>query len=139
MYSVLGRTGLSEAEKRTGQKHQSRGATDVFGGISAASVPEHDAGTLLGSFLIGAANGIGVPYCISTASAKAGRNAATTVIPALSVALYIAQFTTPAIVTVCEKILGSVIANITSYHVAILLSLLFTLWCVLVVDRKPAK
>ena len=53
--------------------------------------------------------------------------------------LYIAQFTTPAIVTVCEKILGSVIANVTSYHVAILLSLLFTLWCVLVVDRKPAK
>lgn len=32
-------------------------------------------GTLLGSFLIGAANGIGVPYFISTASAKAGRNA----------------------------------------------------------------
>lgn len=59
--------------------------------------------------------------------------------PALSVALYIAQFTTPAIVTVCEKILGSVIANVTSYHVAIFLSLLFTLWCVLVVDRKPAK
>ena len=82
-------------------------------------------GTLLGSFLIGAANGIGVPYFISTASAKAGRNAATTVIP--------------AIVTVCEKILSSVIANVTSYHVAILLSLLFTLWCVLVVDRKPAK
>lgn len=96
-------------------------------------------GTLLGSFLIGAANGIGVPYFISTASAKAGRNAATTVILALSVALYIAQFTTPAIVTICEKILGSVIANVTSYHVAILLSLLFTLWCVLVVDRKPAK
>ena len=96
-------------------------------------------GTLLGSFLIGAANGIGVPYFISTASAKAGRNAATTVIPALSVALYIAQFTTPAIVTVCEKILSSAIANVTSYHVAILLSLLFTLWCVLVVDRKPAK
>lgn len=41
--------------------------------------------------------------------------------------------------TVCEKILGSVIVNVTSYHVAILLSLLFTLWCVLVVDRKPAK
>lgn len=78
-------------------------------------------GILLGSFLIGAANGIGVPYFISTASAKAGRNAATTVIPALSVALYIAQFTTPAIVTVCEKILGIVIANVTSYHVAILL------------------
>lgn len=96
-------------------------------------------GILLGSFLIGAANGIGVPYFISTASTKAGRNAATTVIPALSVALYIAQFTTPAIVTVCEKILGNVIANVTSYHVAILLSLLFTLWCVLVVDRKPAK
>lgn len=90
-------------------------------------------------FLIGAANGIGVPYFISTASAKAGRNAATTVIPALSVALYIAQFTTPAIVTVCEKILGSVIVNVTSYHVAILLSLLFTLWSAFVVDRKPAK
>lgn len=96
-------------------------------------------GILLGSFLIGAANGIGVPYFISTASAKAGKNAATTVIPALSVALYIAQFTTPAIVTFCEKILGGVIADVTSYHVAILLSLLFTLWSIFVVDRKPAK
>lgn len=96
-------------------------------------------GMLLGSFLIGAANGIGVPYFISTASAKAGKNAATTVIPALSVALYIAQFTTPAIVTVCEKILGGMIADVTSYHVAILLSLLFTLWSAFVVDRKPEK
>ena len=41
--------------------------------------------------------------------------------------------------TFCEKILGSVIANVTSYHVAILLSLLFTLWSIFVVDRKPAK
>lgn len=31
------------------------------------------------------------------------------------------------------------IVNVTSYHVAILLSLLFTLWSAFVVDRKPAK
>lgn len=91
--------------------------------------------TLIGSFMVGAANGIGVPYFISTASAKAGANAATTVIPALSIALYIAQFTAPTIITAIQAGLGSVSGAVTSYEAAILLSVVMLLW-VGVFDRK---
>lgn len=56
-------------------------------------------GTLLGSALVGFANGLEVPYLISTASARAGRAAATTVVPMLSIALYLAQFCTPVLLS----------------------------------------
>lgn len=91
--------------------------------------------TLIGSFMVGAANGIGVPYFISTASAKAGANAATTVIPALSIALYIAQFTAPTIITAIQAGFGAVSGGGTSYQAAILLSVVMLLW-VGVFDRK---
>lgn len=91
--------------------------------------------TLIGSFLIGAANGIGVPYFISTASAKAGANAATTVIPALSIALYIAQFTAPTIIAAVQAGFGAVSGSNTSYQAALLLSVVMLLW-VGVFDRK---
>ena len=91
--------------------------------------------TLIGSFMVGAANGIGVPYFISTASAKAGANAATTVIPALSIALYIAQFTAPTIITAIQAGFGAVSGDDTSYQAAILLSVVMLLW-VGVFDRK---
>lgn len=91
--------------------------------------------TLIGSFLIGAANGIGVPYFISTASAKAGANAATTVIPALSIALYIAQFTAPTIIAAVQAGFGAVSGSSTSYQAALLLSVVMLLW-VGVFDRK---
>ena len=56
-------------------------------------------GTLLGSALVGFANGLEIPYLISTASARAGRAAATTVVPMLSIALYLAQFSTPMLLS----------------------------------------
>ena len=56
-------------------------------------------GILLGSFLVGLANGIGVPFLMTSASAKAGKEAATTVMPLLSAALYLAQFLTPMILS----------------------------------------
>ena len=85
--------------------------------------------------MVGAANGIGVPYFISTASAEAGANAATTVIPVLSIALYIAQFTAPTIITAIQAGFGSVSGDGTSYQAAILLSVVMLLW-VGVFDRK---
>lgn len=91
--------------------------------------------TLIGSFMVGAANGIGVPYFISTASAKAGANAATTVIPALSIALYIAQFTAPTIIAAIQAGFGAVSGSSTSYQAAILLSVVMLLW-VGIFDRK---
>ncbi|MEA4922509.1 MAG: MFS transporter [Eubacteriaceae bacterium] len=48
------------------------------------------AGTLAGSWLIGFANGAGIPYIISGASMKNGKAAATTVMPLISAALYLA-------------------------------------------------
>lgn len=54
---------------------------------------------LAGSAFIGIANGIGVPYLNTIASMKAGREAASTVMPLLSAALYLGQFLSPLIVT----------------------------------------
>ena len=61
-------------------------------------------GTLIGSALVGTANGIGVPFIMTSASAKAGRDAATTVMPLVSASLYLAQFTTPMILSLFGKI-----------------------------------
>ena len=54
---------------------------------------------LAGSAFIGIANGIGVPYLNTIASMKAGKEAASTVMPLLSAALYLGQFLSPLIVT----------------------------------------
>ena len=54
---------------------------------------------LLGSALIGIANGIGVPYLNTIASMKAGKEAGSTVMPLLSIALYLGQFLSPLLVT----------------------------------------
>lgn len=65
------------------------------------------AGVLAGSAFVGLANGIGVPFIMASASAKAGRNAATSVMPLLSAALYAAQFLTPAILAVIGRATGA--------------------------------
>lgn len=57
-------------------------------------------GAIIGSALIGFANGLGIPFIMSTAGQSAGRAAATTVMPMLSMVLYFAQFTTPMILSV---------------------------------------
>lgn len=54
---------------------------------------------LAGSAVIGIANGIGVPYLNTIAAMKAGREAASTVMPLLSAALYLGQFMSPLLVT----------------------------------------
>lgn len=54
---------------------------------------------LAGSAVIGIANGIGVPYLNTIASIKAGKEAASTVMPLLSAALYLGQFLSPLVVT----------------------------------------
>lgn len=54
---------------------------------------------LAGSALVGLANGIGMPYLNTIASIKGGKDAATTVMPMISAALYLGQFTSPLIVS----------------------------------------
>lgn len=85
------------------------------------------AATLLGSVCIGFAAGAGVPYLISTASMKAGRNAGSTVLPLISAALYTAQFVTPMILSVIEQAFP--VAHIP-YLTAVMSGLLFLLWSV---------
>ena len=59
----------------------------------------HIAFLLIGSVFIGISNGIGVPYLNTIGSVKAGKKAATTVMPLLSTALFLGQFLSPLIVT----------------------------------------
>lgn len=61
---------------------------------------------LAGCLFIGIATGIGVPYLNTIASIKAGQDAATTVMPLLSAALYAGQFLSPLVATpACRQIL----------------------------------
>ena len=80
---------------------------------------------VIGSVLIGIANGVGVPYLNTIASIKGGKNSATTVMPLLSAALYLGQFVSPIIVTpVSHMLFGQ--ADLTGpYKVGILLCLVF--------------
>ena len=83
---------------------------------------------LAGSFLVGFANGAGVPFIISTASMKAGKSAATTVMPMISAALYLAQFTTPFITSIIKGGLAACGLEASSYIVAVITSALFLIW-----------
>ena len=79
-------------------------------------------GMLAGSALIGIANGVGVPYVNTIASIKGGREAAVTVMPLLSAALYLGQFLSPLVVTPLAKV-----CNCSPYVVATALAALFLL------------
>lgn len=77
---------------------------------------------LAGSALIGIANGIGVPYLNTIGSVKAGREAATTVMPLLSAALYLGQFLSPLIVSPVAAAAG-----ISPYWVGAVIALIYFL------------
>ena len=81
---------------------------------------------LLGSAFIGVANGIGVPYLNTIGSVKAGKEAATTVMPLLSAALYLGQFLSPLIVSPIASAAG-----ISPYLVGFGIAVLYLLQAVL--------
>lgn len=74
-------------------------------------------GTIAGSALIGFSNGVGIPYIISTASANEGKAAATTVMPMISAAMYLAQFLSPFLLSLVSGI-GSAPAKLPYYLAA---------------------
>lgn len=84
-------------------------------------------GTLAGSVCVGFANGVGIPFLISQASLRAGRAAATTVMPLLSAALYLAQFLSPMLMGAVNAALGGVVTHLP-YCFAAALSALFLVW-----------
>ena len=75
---------------------------------------------LTGSALIGIADGIGVPYLNTIGSVKAGKEAATTVMPLLSAALYLGQFLSPLVVSPAASATGS-----TPYTVGVAIALIY--------------
>lgn len=76
-------------------------------------------GAVTGSVLIGFANGLGIPFIISMASQKAGKEAATSVMPLISMAMYLAQFITPMVLSAAGQM---------PYAVAGVTAVLFLLW-----------
>lgn len=93
------------------------------------------AGTLLGSVFVGFANGAGIPYIMSEASLKAGKAAATTVMPLISAALYLAQFISPVLMSIVTAVFGEMISHLP-YLFAIVLSILFVLCSALIPGGK---
>lgn len=88
---------------------------------------ENAAGAVAGSALIGFANGAGIPFIIFEASVKAGKAAATTVMPLISAALYLAQFLCPVMMSAVTLVFGSGAAHLP-YIFAAALSVLLCIW-----------
>ncbi len=81
--------------------------------------------TLIGSWLVGFANGLGIPFIIAAASLKAGKEAASTLMSMLSGALYLGQFTTPFLLAAVRTVCGS--ASHLSWFTALATALLLFL------------
>lgn len=78
------------------------------------------AGTLIGSVFIGFANGAGIPFIMTEASMKAGKAAATTVMPLISAALYLAQFVSPVLMSIVRTIFGEGAAHLPYWFAVVL-------------------
>lgn len=94
-------------------------------------------GTLLGSACIGFANGVGIPFLISEASMQAGKSAASTVMPLLSAAMYLAQFLSPLLLGALRGALGDL--PHLAYWFAVVLAVLFVLWSLRIPVGKGAR
>ena len=81
---------------------------------------------LLGSAFVGIANGIGVPYLNTIGSVKAGKDAATTVMPLLSTALYLGQFLSPLVVSPLASA-----THLTPYMVGVAIALVYLLQAII--------
>lgn len=77
---------------------------------------------LSGAFFVGLANGIGMPYLNTIASIKGGKDAATTVMPLISAAMYLGQFTSPLIVSPISE---AVVGENSPYLIGVVISALF--------------
>lgn len=85
-------------------------------------------GAIAGTVFVGFANGLGIPFIISSASQKAGKSAATTVMPLISMAMYLAQFVTPMILSVVSLVVGADAVMHLPYAVAGLSAVVFIFW-----------
>jgi len=79
---------------------------------------------LTGCFFVGLANGAGVPYINTIASIKGGCNAATTVMPLVSAALFAGQFLSPLLISPCASLFSGITAP---YKVGAVLAVIYLL------------
>lgn len=91
-------------------------------------------GAFAGSFLVGFANGCGVPCIISAASAKAGPEAVSVAMPLISAALYLGQFAAPFIVSWVSGCLGGIITLHLPYLLAVFTGALMIIWTIIVIS-----
>lgn len=91
-----------------------------------------------GSWLVGFANGLGIPYLISAAARQAGRLAGVTVIPLLSMALYLAQFLTPVLLSGVTALCGGLALRHLPYAAAAVAAALLVLWSALWLRERDA-
>lgn len=117
-------------KKRMGEMMKYAAPLLFFAGYMLLAFTDGRGGILAGSALIGFANGIGIPYIISAASAKAGRSAATTVMPMISAAMYLAQFVTPLVLSAVSEAAGEI--NHLPYLTAAASAALLVLWSALI-------
>ncbi len=90
-------------------------------------------GAVIGSAFIGFANGVEIPFIISTASQRAGRSAATTVIPLISFSMYMAQFVTPMVLSAVSGFME------TPYIAAAISAAMLIVWSLTIKENVPAK
>lgn len=83
--------------------------------------------TVAGSFLVGFANGAGVPCIIAAASKKAGKEAVSTVMPLISAALYLGQFLSPFVMSLVTALLGGLGLTHLSFCFAAVLAVIMTI------------
>ncbi len=95
-------------------------------------------GALAGSACIGFANGAGIPFIIFEASVRAGKAAATTVMPLISAALYLAQFLCPILMSGVRMLFGSGVSHLP-YCFAICLAIALCLWSVLIPSERATR
>ena len=95
-------------------------------------------GVLAGSACIGFANGVGVPFIIFEASVRAGKAAATTVMPLISAALYLAQFLCPILMSIVRMLFSSDVSHLP-YCFAVVLAVFFCFWSVLIPSERATR
>lgn len=95
-------------------------------------------GVLAGSACIGFANGVGIPFIIFEASVRAGKAAATTVMPLISAALYLAQFLCPILMSIVRMLFGSGVTHLP-YCFAVVLAVFLCFWSVLIPSERATR
>lgn len=84
----------------------------------------------LGSAIIGVATGVGLPYLNTVASFKGGKDAAATVMPLMSAALYLGQFVSPLIVLPVGNVLFGGADATAPFKTAAIFATVFLLYAI---------